>query len=135
MEIVIIALAIIIVLLLAVVLVKSFQQKTNDMSPQMIDLRNQLEDLKVKQVEGQTSSLTQQQQLLLETQKMLGDQLGQIMKNVNDVLTSSHGSLNTQLKASNEVIGDIQKKLGSLEATTKNIQEIGKDISSLQEIL
>lgn len=127
--------SIIILALVIILLIKLFSLKSNDISPQIIDLRNQIEELKTKQLENQNNSLTQQQKLLLDAQKELREQLNQIMKNLNENLTSNQGNINTQLKASNEVIGEIQKKLGSLEITTKNIQEIGKDISSLQEIL
>ncbi|HOF86285.1 MAG TPA: DNA recombination protein RmuC [Treponemataceae bacterium] len=132
---IIVMLAIIIVVLLVILLIKQFSNKTTDISPQMIDLRNQIDDLKTKQLENQTSSLSQQQSLLIKTQTEIREQLSQIMKNVGETLSSSQGNINNQLKASNEVIGEIQKKLGSLEATTKNIQDISKDISSLQEIL
>ncbi len=131
----IMVLLIIVALLLLVLLIRTFTAKNSDISPQIIDLRNQIEDLKTKQLENQNSSLSQQQSLLLKTQSELREQLGQIMKAVNETLSASQGNINSQLKASNEVIGEIQKKLGSLEVTTKNIQEIGKDISSLQEIL
>jgi DNA recombination protein RmuC len=122
-------------ILVVILLIRIFTQKDRDISPQLIDLRNQIDELKTKQIEGQTNSLSQQQTLLLGTQKELREQLNQIMKTVGENLISSQGNITTQLKNSNEVIGEIQKKLGSLEVTTKNIQEIGKDISSLQEIL
>ncbi len=132
---VLLTVAVVAVFLLLFLIFRSYTQKAPDLSPQMVDLRNQLEELKLRQLEGQTSSLTQQQKLLLDSQKEVRDQLNQILKTVGDSLNSTQGNINTQLKVSNEVIGEIQKKLGSLETTTKNIQEIGKDISSLQEIL
>ena len=131
----VLALGVVIVVLLVVLLIKVFSNRGADVSPQIIDVRNQIEDLKTKQLENQTHSLTQQQNLLLKTQTEIREQLSHIMKNVGESLSSSHGNINSQLKASNEVIGEIQKKLGTLEVTTRNIQEISKDISSLQEIL
>lgn len=132
---ILVVLAIIIVFLLVILLIKQFSNKTADIEPQMLDLRNRIDDLKTKQLESQTRSLSQQQNLLINTQAEIRKQLSQIMRNVGDTLSSSQGNINNQLKTSNEVIGEIQKKLGSLEATTKNIQDISKDISSLQEIL
>ena len=125
----------ILLLLLIIVLVKLFSQKASDLAPQLIDLKNQLNELKTKQLEGQTASLSQQQALLLNRQKELREQLNAIIKTVGENLSSNQSNITTQLKNSNEVINEIQKKLGSLEVTTKNIQDIGKDISSLQEIL
>lgn len=135
MEISIIVIGIIVIALLIALLIKLFSQKAPQNEVNFIDLKNQLNDLKTKQIESQTNSLAQQQKLLLDTQKELREQLNQIMKSVGENLTATQGNINNQLKSSNEVISDIQKKLGSLEVTTKNIQEIGKDISSLQDIL
>jgi DNA recombination protein RmuC len=50
-------------------------------------------------------------------------------------LNSAQSNIAKQLDNSNKVIGDIHTKLGTLETTAKNIQDIGKDISSLQDIL
>ena len=104
-----IALSVAIVILLVILLIKLFTQKEQDISPQMIDLRNQIEDLKTRQLENQTSSLTLQQNLLLKTQTEIREQLGQIMKNLGDSLFSQPGNINTQLKASNEVIEKYRK--------------------------
>jgi DNA recombination protein RmuC len=132
---IIMIISVVLVALVIFVLIKMFAIKNIDASPLLIDLKNQIADLKTKQLEAQTTSLNQQQNLLLDTQKELREQLNSIIKTVGDNLTNSQSNITTQLKDSNEVINEIQKKLGSLEATTKNIQDIGKDISSLQEIL
>jgi DNA recombination protein RmuC len=50
-------------------------------------------------------------------------------------LNSTQSNITKQLDNSNRVIGDIHTKLGSLETSAKHIQDIGKNISSLQEIL
>ncbi len=132
---IIMIISVVLVVLMIFVLIKIFAIKNIDASPQLIDLKNQVVDLKTNQLAAQTTSLNQQQKLLLDTQKELREQLNNIIKTVGDNLTNNQSNITTQLKNSNEVINEIQKKLGSLEATTKNIQDIGKDISSLQEIL
>lgn len=132
---IIMIISVVLVVLMIFVLIKIFAIKNIDASPQLIDLKNQVVDLKTNQLAAQTASLNQQQKLLLDTQKELREQLNNIIKTVGDNLTNNQSNITTQLKNSNEVINEIQKKLGSLEATTKNIQDIGKDISSLQEIL
>lgn len=132
-----VAMLVLVVVLLLAVLILLLKPKSNapDVSPQLIDLKNQLADLRTKQLEAQNASLTQQQTLLLHTQKEMREQLNSILKTVNEGMFANQNNITSQLKNSNEVISEIQKKLGTLEVTTKNIQDIGKDISSLQEIL
>lgn len=89
----------------------------------------------IKLFSRKDTEITTQQQILLDTQKESREQLNQIMRTINENLNSTQGNFDTQFKTNHEVISEIHNKLGSLEATTKNIQEIGKDISSLQEIL
>ncbi|MBR5033264.1 MAG: DNA recombination protein RmuC [Treponema sp.] len=118
------------IVLIIILLVKNLSKK-DSLGPQFIELQKQLEEMKTKQLENQTQSLLDQQKLFQETQKNLNEQLKNIMTGVNN----SQSNITNSLRQSNSVIQDIQKKLGSLETTTQNIQEIGKDISSLQEIL
>lgn len=59
----------------------------------------------------------------------------EMMSMMNSQMNQSQSNLNKTLGSSVQVIGDIQKKLGSLENATEQMQEIGKDISSLQNIL
>lgn len=56
---ILVVLAIIIVFLLVILLIKQFSNKTADIEPQMLDLRNRIDDLKTKQLESQTHSLSQ----------------------------------------------------------------------------
>jgi len=69
--------------------------------------------------------------LLYNSQKNMRE----MMKMMNFQIGQSQGNLNKTLGQSASVIGEIQQKLGSLENATRQIQEIGKDISSLQDIL
>lgn len=122
-------------LLVILILIKLYSGKQTDLTPQMIDLKNELNDLKTKQFESQQVSFTSQQNLLLETQKNLNNQLQQMTNIMNQRLNDAQNSITKQLSGSNQVIGDIHNKLGTLETTAKNIQDIGKNISSLQDIL
>jgi DNA recombination protein RmuC len=117
------------------ILIKLYSGKTADLSPQMLDLKNQLNELKTRQLESQQNSFTQQQKLLLDTQNQLGSQLQQMMSLMNQNLNSTQNNIVKQLDNSSRAISEIHSKLGALEKTTKNIEEIGKDISSLQDIL
>jgi len=122
-------------LLVILVLVKLYTAKTDNITPQMIDLKNELYELKTKQMESQQQSITSQQKLLLDTQNQLGSQLQQMMTLMNQNLSSTQSNITKQLDNSSRIIGDIQTKLGVLETTAKNIQDIGNNISSLQDIL
>jgi len=122
-------------LLVILILVKLYSSKQTDYSAQMIDLKNQIGELKTKQLESQQASLTSQQKLLTETQANLNSQLQQMMTAMNNNLSSTQSNITKQLSSSNQIIGDIHNKLGALETTAKNMQDIGKDISSLQNLL
>ncbi len=156
METTIIILTIFIGVLLLVILIKIFSAKSTDLTPQLleiinqitdlrtkqtdltpqiIDLRNQINDLKTKQIESQTEYIKNQQELLNQTQTIINKQLESILKTVGENLAKSQENINKQLSSSTVVINEIQKKLGSLETTTRNIEEIGRDISSLQDLL
>jgi len=122
-------------LLVILILVKLYGGKTADLTPQMIDLKNELNELKTRQLESQQLSFNSQQKLLLDTQNQLGSQLQQMMTLMNQNLNSTQSNITKQLDNSSRIIGDIHTKLGVLETTAKNIQDIGKDISSLQNIM
>lgn len=115
--------------------ITDLRTKQTDLTPQIIDLRNQINDLKTKQIESQTEYIKNQQELLNQTQTIINKQLESILKTVGENLAKSQENINKQLSSSTVVINEIQKKLGSLETTTRNIEEIGKDISSLQDLL
>lgn len=129
-NIILIALLAILIVLVIILLVRN-SQKNKFGSSQLSELKKELEDMKTKQLESQNKALLYQQQLFQTTQQNLNEQLKNIMTGVNN----SQSNITNSLRQSNSVIQDIQKKLGTLEATTQNIQEIGKDIFSLQEIL
>ncbi|MDR0322148.1 MAG: DNA recombination protein RmuC [Treponema sp.] len=122
-------------LLVILILIKLYSGKAADIAPQMLDLKNELNELKTKQMESQQASLTSQTKLLLDTQNNLNTQLQQMMNLMNQSLSNAQNNITKQLSGSNQIIGDIHNKLGALETTAKNIQDIGKNISSLQDIL
>ena len=121
--------------LIIIILIKLYSGKTADISPQLLDFKNELGELKTKQLESQQVSLAQQQQLFLNTQKQMDSRLHQMYDSINQNLSNTQSNITSQLTNSNRVIGDIHTKLGVLETTARNIQDIGKNISSLQDIL
>ncbi len=130
----VVLLAVAVVLLLAV-LVLQLRPRDTGFSQQVIDLKNQLQELRSAQAEAQRQSLFQQTDLLRRTQEGMSGQLNEIMRMVNDNLSKTQGTIASQLGQTGTVVGEIQKKLGVLEESTNQMKAIGRDISSLQDIL
>jgi DNA recombination protein RmuC len=122
-------------ILTIIILIKLYSGNKADLSPQILDLKNDLNELKMKQMESQKDSLAQQHQLFVESQKQLDTHLTQMMNHIGQNLSATQNNITNQLASSNRVFSDINTKLGALETTAKNIEDIGKDISSLQNIL
>ena len=119
----IVLLAVAVVLLLAV-LVLQLRPRDASLNQQMLDLKNQMQELKTEQLQAQNKALMQQ-----------SGQLNEIMRTVNENLSKTQGNITSQLSQTGAVVGEIQKKLGALEESTNQMKAIGKDISSLQDIL
>ena len=90
---------------------------------------------RTRQLESQNQSLVRQTDLFNQTQRLITDQLTSILTSINQNLSKTQGHITTQLHQTGTVVHEIQKKLGALEETTREIREIGQDISSLQDIL
>ncbi|HEX9879027.1 MAG TPA: DNA recombination protein RmuC, partial [Candidatus Binatia bacterium] len=90
----------------------------------------------IDQVRGQFS------QSLENNTRLINQQLGQVLGHVSDrlkehseILQKTQQSLGERLDSAARVVGNVQKSLGGLEEANRKIYEVGKDISSLQEIL
>ncbi len=83
-------------------------------------LKQQIENLKDNL--DQSSKLVHQQ--MSELTKELGTRLQEGNKNVGERLDNAA-----------RVVGEVQKSLGRMEESTKQIFDVGKDIASLQDIL
>jgi DNA recombination protein RmuC len=62
-------------------------------------------------------------------------QIGERLKETAQALQDTHKTVGDRLDSANKVFGDVQKSLGRLEETHKQIYDIGKNISSLQDLL
>lgn len=95
----------------------------------MLSSRQSLNDLKTMQQSNQSLELMQQQLEALRAQvnKQLGD--------VNRQLLDTTGQIGRRLDGASQVMGSVHKSLGELGEASKQIYDIGKDISSLQDIL
>jgi DNA recombination protein RmuC len=81
-------------------------------------------------------------QVLDNNTQLIQQQLAQVLGHVNDrlkenaeVLRDTQHSLGERLDHAAHVVGQVQKSLGGLEEANRRIYEVGRDISSLQEIL
>lgn len=65
----------------------------------------------------------------------LTEQLNQRLQDITQQLQITSGQIGTRLDKTAEVVGGVKKELGGVFEATKRIFEVGKDISSLQELL
>ena len=69
--------------------------------------------------------------LMLKISSQVNDRLNQM----NQSLVEAHKVIGQNLGSTSQIFGTVQEKLGKLEETNRQIIEISKDISSLQELL
>ena len=70
-----------------------------------------------------------------ESLSKVTDQVNEQLRSVTTQLQSSTLDINKRMDNAARVVGEVREGLGSLSEATKQVFEVGKDISSLQEIL
>lgn len=83
----------------------------------------------------QSESLQVLQSQMHETLKLTHEQLADTRRLVMESVTQLSGTVGEQLGNHEKVIREVKGQLGGLMQTAQNIQELSKDISSLQNIL
>jgi DNA recombination protein RmuC len=65
----------------------------------------------------------------------VNEQIVGLSRHVNEQLSQNHQVLVQSQQGYREAVGQVQHRLGELQSATKSMMDIGKDISSLQNIL
>jgi len=73
--------------------------------------------------------------MMMQQQETLTNSLAGIMKTVDDRLINTQKNIDERLHNTGKIMNGVREQLGGLYEATKNMQAIGKDISSLQDIL
>lgn len=80
-------------------------------------------------------SLTKKPRDYTQSFALLQERIGEIERQVRKSVDEGSKAVGEKFESSLKVIGDIKKVLGSLEETNKQMLDVGKDISSLQDLL
>ena len=65
----------------------------------------------------------------------INQQVSERLKETSQALQDTHKTVGERLDSATRVFGEVQKSLGRLEETHRQIYEVSKDIASLQELL
>src|SRR3989338_6976828 len=65
----------------------------------------------------------------------ISSQVNERLNQMNVTMQESHKMIGQNLSSATNVFGNVKEQLGRLEETNKQIYAIGKDISSLQDLL
>lgn len=102
----------------------------------LISLRKPQDEKALILMQQQIDSLRNQvSESLKSTTQTVNTQLATILDQVNKQLTGLNQNIGTRLDNAAKVFGEVQKGLGTVMQATERVYEIGKDISTLQEIL
>ncbi len=82
-----------------------------------------------------TPLLSEMQREITNLRTSLQSQVLELSKQMNDQLTQNNRMLVETHQGYSKAVGQVQHRLGELQEATKSMVDIGKDISSLQNIL
>jgi len=106
--------------------------KTDSSSqPMWALMQQQMEQLRGQMGDGLNKNIS----LLNEQLRAINEQVNQQLQLVNQQLQNSSGQIGQRLDSAREVISKVSERLGELSKTSEQIHEVGKNISTLQEIL
>jgi DNA recombination protein RmuC len=106
--------------------------KTDSSSqPMWALMQQQMEQLRGQMGDGLNKNIS----LLNEQLRAINEQVNQQLQLVNQQLQNSSGQIGQRLDSAREMISKVSERLGELSKTSEQIHEVGKNISTLQEIL
>lgn len=86
-------------------------------------------------MEGQARNLETLQAQFSGAVDTLNRQLGLVTGSLNDQLSKTQGTIGRQLDGTRQVVRQVMEKLGEISEAARHMHDVGKDISSLQDIL
>jgi DNA recombination protein RmuC len=99
------------------------------------DSREQAERFRAAASQSQSEHLGVLQQQVFEAARLTQQQLSDVQRGMQQRLEALTGSLDTQLGGHGKIIQEVSGQLGALSQAALSLQELGKDISGLQDIL
>ncbi|MCS7257842.1 MAG: DNA recombination protein RmuC [candidate division WOR-3 bacterium] len=107
------------------------RSKSNVLNENISLLQQRLDNLHAQN----TETFFRQQEFLSNQLNQITNQITEQLNFINKQLTNTTGQIGIRLDKAATVIADVSKGLGSLSEASRQILEIGKDLSKLQEIL
>lgn len=109
-------------------LIRSFHRPPD---PSFLLMQQQIDQLRQHLSDSLSSNTSLMQQQLSQMSAQVNNQLS----SVNQQLTATTGQIGNRLDNAARVVGEVKQNLGELTKATQQVYEVGKNISSLQEIL
>lgn len=131
MEIVIAILLAVLVLVNLWMILRSPKGDSSSKDSGLFLMQQQIDQLRKQLAESLSANGQSIQQQLAQTTSQVNAQL----KAMNEQLTSTTGQIGLRLENTARVVGEVKQNLGELSKATQQVYDVGKDISSLQEIL
>ncbi len=85
--------------------------------------------------EGQLRGMESLQGQFATVVETLNSQLAAVASTLNEQLAQTRGNIGRQLDGTHKVVASVNERLGELSETARHMHALGKDISSLQDIL
>jgi DNA recombination protein RmuC len=112
-----------------------FQQQMLELARQINEIKLQNQEFSKILVDGQLKNLEVLQSQLTNMVSTFNQQINSLTQTLNEQLIKTQGNIGQQLEGTIKIISNVQTKLGELSETAKNMEELGKDIKKLENIL